>query len=187
MTITTRVIETMCGNKDHILLELTYNKLLTQTKSGETIRNSPRQTNANKVQVQEVNLIHSLQEKTLTAKSRTRTDGKTYESIIVFNQVSFFNEGGHGRQEIQVVDGSTLFIDPIRPYKSNVQVRCGCLDFYFRFSVWDQRDDALAGDPPEPYQRRTDTYPPVNPQKVSGVCKHIIGLVNYLKQERIIR
>lgn len=120
-------------------------------------------------------------------KSRTHTTQKHYETIIVFSGVSFFNEGGHGRQEIQAADGSTYFIDPIRPYKSNVKVRCSCLDFYFRFSVWDQRDKALTGDPPDPYQRKTDTYPPVNPQKLSGVCKHIIKLTNYLKQERIIR
>ncbi len=175
-----------CG-QNHLLLELTYNKLLTQTKQAPTIKDSPRDQNANKVQIQEVNLIPSLQNKTLTAKARTRTSDKFYETIIVFSGVQYFDEGGHGRQEIQATDGSTYFIDPIRPYKSNVKVRCTCLDFYFRFSVWDQRDDALTGDPPEPYRRKTDSYPPVNPQKVSGLCKHIIKLTNYLKQQRIIR
>lgn len=187
MTARKNTITTMCDKHSPILLELTYNKLLTQTKTGETIRNSPRPTNANKVQIQQVNLIPSLSDKTLTVKAQTRTTNKTYETIISFQKVQYFNEGGHGRQEIQVVDGTTMFIEPVRPYKSDVQVRCGCLDFYYRFSVWDQRDKALSGDPPEPYQRRTDTHPPVNPQKVSGVCKHIISLVDYLKQERIIR
>ncbi len=176
----------MCEHHQ-ILLGLTYNKLLSQTKTGETIRNTPRPQNSNKVNVQEVNLIPSVKDKTLTAKAITRTTNKSYETLITFQQVQFFNEGGHGRQEIQTVDGNTMFIEPIRPYKSNVQVRCGCLDFYYRFSVWDQRDKALAGDPPEPYRRKTDTYPPVNPQKVSGICKHIMGLVNYLKAERLIR
>lgn len=176
-----------CGHDHQLLMELTYNKLLSQTKSAPTIKDSPRQSNANKVQIQEVNLIPSIQGKTLTAKARTRTSEKYYETIIVFSGVQYFDEGGHGRQEFQATDGSTYFIDPIRPYKSNVKVRCTCLDFYFRFSVWDQRDDALTGEAPEPYHRKTDTYPPVNPQKVSGLCKHIIKLTNYLKQERIIR
>lgn len=176
-----------CGRTHDILLELTYNQLLSQTKRGATIKDTPREQNANRVQVQEVNLIPSIQDKTLTAKSRTRTTDKHYETIIVFSGVKFFNEGGHGRQEFQASDGTTYFIDPIRPYKSNVKVRCTCLDFYFRFSVWDQRDKALTGDPPEPYYRKTDSYPPVNPEKVSGVCKHIIKLTNYLKQERLIR
>lgn len=175
-----------CGT-NQLLLELTYNQLLSQTKRGQTIKDSPRESDANKVQIQEVNLIPSIQNKTLTVKSRTRTTEKFYETVIVFSGVQYFNEGGHGRQEIQATDGSNYFIDPIRPYKSNVKVRCTCLDFYFRFSVWDQRDDALTGEPPQPYQRKTDTYPPVNPQKVSGLCKHIIGLTNYLKQQRIIR
>lgn len=169
------------------LMEMTYNQLLRQTKTGETVRNSPRESNSNKVQIQEVVLNASLGDKTLTAKGRTRTTNKNYETIIVFSGVTFFNEGGHGRQEIQVSDGSSYFIDPIRPYKSNVKVRCTCLDFYFRWSVWDQRDKALTGEPPEPYHRKTDTYPPVNPQQLSGVCKHIIALTNYLKKERIIR
>lgn len=179
-----------CGT-DHdspgVLLELTYNQLLAQTKRGETIKDSPRAQNASKVQVQEVTLIPSLQDKTLTAKSRTRSKDKFYETIIVFSGVKFFTEGGNGRQEIQVTDGSTYYIDPIRPYKSNVKVRCTCLDFYFRFSVWDQRDDALTGEAPEPYRRKTQSYPPVNPQKVSGLCKHIIKITDYLRQQRIIR
>lgn len=176
-----------CGNDHQLLLELTYNQLIAQTKRGATIKDSPREQNANKVQVHEVNLLPSLQEKTLTAKSRTKSKDKFYETIIVFSGVQYFTEGGHGRQQIQATDGSTYFIDPIRPYKSNVKVRCTCLDFYFRFSVWDQRDGALTGDAPEPYRRKTDTYPPVNPQKVSGLCKHIIKLTNYLRQEKIIR
>lgn len=175
-----------CG-KTHVLLELTYNQLLSQTKRGQTIKDSPREQNSNKVQVQQINLIPSLQEKTLTAKAMTRGKDKTYETVIVFSGVQFFNEGGHGRQEFQAADGTSYFIEPIRPYKSNVKVRCTCLDFYFRFSVWDQRDDALTGEPPEPYKRKTDTYPPVNPQKVSGLCKHIIKLTTQLRQERIIR
>jgi hypothetical protein len=177
---------TNCGHTQ-ALMEMTYNELLRQTKTGETVRNSPRVSNAHKVQIQQVVLIPSTNEKTLTAKATTRTSKKSYETIIVFSGVSFFNEGGNGRQEIQVNDGSTYFIDPIRPYKSNVKVRCTCLDFYFRWSVWDQRDKALTGEPPEPYHRKTTTYPPVNPQKLSGVCKHIIALTDYLKRERIIR
>lgn len=176
-----------CGQSHEILLELSYNQLLRQTKTGETIRDTPRENLSKKVQVQEVNLIPSLPNKTLTAKSRTRSTNGFYETVIEFSGVSFFNEGGHGRQEIQAADGTSYFIDPIRPYKSNVKVRCGCLDFYFRFAAWDQRDKALTGPPPEPYRRRTDTYPPVNPQKLSGLCKHIMSLVAELKRERIIR
>ncbi len=176
-----------CGQDHQVLLELTYNQLLRQTKSGETIKNSPRERNSNQVQVQEVNLIPSVQNKTLTARARTRTADKHYDTIIQFSGVSYFNEGGHGRQPFQGADGTEYFIDPIRPYKSKVKVRCGCLDFYFRFSVWDHRDDVLSGDAPESYQRKTDTYPPVNPQKVSGLCKHIMGLTRFLKSERLIR
>jgi len=175
-----------CG-QEHILLELTYNQLLAQTKRGQTIKDSPREQNANKVQVREVNLIPALQERTLTAKADINSKGKTYETIVVFEGVKFFDEGGSGRQEIQTIDGSTYFIDPIRPYKANVKVRCTCLDFYFRFSVWDQRDKALTGEAPEPYHRKSDSYPPVNPDKVSGLCKHIIALVKYLRQQRITR
>ena len=170
-----------------VLLEMKYNELLRQTETGETVRDSPRESNANKVQIQQVVLIPSLTDKTLTAKAITRTKEKSYETIIVFSGVSYHKEGGHGRQEIQGSDGGSYFIDPIRPYKSDVKVRCTCLDFYFRWSVWDQRDKALTGEPPEPYQRKTDSYPPVNPQQLSGICKHIIGLTNYLKKERIIR
>jgi hypothetical protein len=179
----------MCKDCSHseVLLELTYNQLLAQTKSAQTIKDSPRESNANKVQIQEVNLIPSLSSNTLTVKARTKTSDKYYNTLIEFSGVKFFTEGGHGRVEIQVNDGSTYFIDPIRPYKSNVKVRCDCLDFYFRFSVWDDRDDALTGDPPDRYQRKTDNYPPVNPQQVSGLCKHIIAVVKYLRNQKIIR
>ncbi len=176
-----------CGQDHKIILELTYNQLASQTKNAETIRDSPREQNSNRVQIQEVNLIPSVQNKTLTARARTKSKEKYYDTQIVFYGVDYHNEGGHGRQEFQGADGTSYFIDPIRPYKSKVKVRCSCLDFYFRFSVWDHRDDALTGEPPESYQRRTDTYPPVNPQKVSGLCKHIMGLTRFLKQQRLIR
>ena len=177
----------MCDSHDQILLELTYNQLLSQTKRGQTIKDSPREQNANKVQVKDAQLLPSLNDKTLSVKATTHSKDSDYNTLIVFSGVSFFTEGGHGRQEITVPDGTTMFIDPIRPYKSNVKVRCDCLDFYYRFSVWDKRDDALTGDPPEPYHRKTKTYPPVNPQKISGVCKHIMAVTKYLKAQRIIR
>ena len=91
----------MCNEKNcnhEKLMEMTYNQLLRQTKTGETVRNSPRESNSNKVQIQEVVLNASLGDKTLTAKGRTRTTNKNYETIIVFSGVTFFNEGGHGRQ-----------------------------------------------------------------------------------------
>lgn len=176
-----------CNHDHQVLLELTYNQLLAQTKRGDTIKDSPREQNANKVQAQEINLIPSLPDNTLTAKARMQSSGKFYEALIVLSGVKFFNEGGHGRQQIQTADGATYYIDPVRPYKANVKVRCNCLDFYFRFSVWDQRDDALTGEPPERYHRKTVNYPPVNPQKISGVCKHIISLANQLKRDRITR
>ena len=72
-----------CGT-NQLLLELTYNQLLSQTKRGQTIKDSPRESDANKVQIQEVNLIPSIQNKTLTVKSRTRTTEKFYETVIVF-------------------------------------------------------------------------------------------------------
>ena len=123
-----------CCHTDHILLELTYNKLLSQTKSGATIKNSPREQNSRRVQAQEVNLIPSITDKTLTARSRMQSKEKHYDVWIVFSGVSYFDEGGHGRQSFQGSDGTTYWIEPIRPYKSNVKVRCDCLDFYFRFT-----------------------------------------------------
>ena len=70
-----------------VLLEMKYNELLRQTKTGETVRDSPRESNANKVQIQQVVLIPSLTDKTLTAKAITRTKEKSYETIIVFRGV----------------------------------------------------------------------------------------------------
>jgi hypothetical protein len=175
-----------CGANE-ILLELSFNQLKRQTTTGPTIGNTPRVASSKKVQIQEVTLVPAIQNKTLTAKSRTRSTNGFYETIIEFSGVDYFREGGNGRQEFQGSDGATYWIDPIRPYKSNVKVRCGCLDFYFRFSVWDQRDKALNGPPPAPYHRKTDTYPPVNPSELSGVCKHIIALVEYLTKQKLIR
>jgi hypothetical protein len=59
------------------------------------------------------------------------------------------------------------------------------MDFYWRFATWNNRDDALIGNPPPRYRKKTDR-PPVNPQKVSGACKHIMKLIVILKNDGVI-
>jgi hypothetical protein len=60
------------------------------------------------------------------------------------------------------------------------------MDFYWRFAMYNDKDDSLLGKPPAPYVKKTDREPQ-NPKQVPGVCKHITALADKLRLERVLR
>ena len=58
--------------------------------------------------------------------------------------------------------------------KNYVRVRCACQDFRFRFAWEDRANGCVYGGVPRSYQRVPgSTRPPVNPEHLPGICKHI--------------
>lgn len=109
-----------------------------------------------------------------------------YDTVVSFDNVQFIDENDATAISFNAVDGEEYFIKPFVLNTDNAKVHCMCLDFYYTFSAWNDRDDSLQGKSPKPYVKKTDR-PPRNPPKVPGMCKHLIKLTDVLKSKGLIK
>lgn len=145
-----------------------------------------REQRSNRIQVSNYNVIPSVSDRTLLIKSRIVGEDAKYEVQIRFTNVFFSDEARPGYVQVKAMDGRDYYIKQFTASQTQAKVKCTCLDFHYRFSVWNHGRKALEGDPPKPYVKKTDSAP-VNPNKVPGSCKHIMKMVNFLKGEQIVR
>ncbi len=110
-----------------------------------------------------------------------------YKPMLFFNEIEYEEEDSPQNVSIKATDGKDYFMQPIDLSQNIVRVRCDCLDFYHRFAPWDFSNDDLYGPKPKPYVRKTNTYPPVNPTRSPGVCKHVMKLVLTLRNSRLLK
>lgn len=165
-----------------LLLELSYFDLEGRTNSS---MGQSRKTNSMNVKIQNLTFIPMAANGNLKIGANTTTNNKhDYWTTILLDNVHYLEEPEPNSFEFTSNDGSTYYIDRVTR-SSNVKVNCSCLDFHYRFSVWDNRFKALDGNPPPPYIRKTQNRPPVNPMQSPGLCKHIIGLVNDLRAQNL--
>jgi hypothetical protein len=107
-------------------------------------------------------------------------------------------EGDMGEREAEVTEqqntvrikattGEEVTIVPINLRDNIVRVRCDCLDFYYRFAPWNFSNDDIYGPKPKPYVRKTNHYPPANPSRSPGICKHVMKLAQACQEAGIVR
>ena len=173
-----------------ILLELSLSNLRNNVERDGVLtpdKSNTRTHRASKIQIVNYEFIPSVPDRTLLLKARVSSpSGGKYQSSIRFVNVQFANEEQPGYVEVDAIDGRTYYIKQLTHTQTTVRVRCTCLDFYWRMATWDHARKSLEGDPPPPYVKKTDR-PPVNPNHVPGICKHLNKLGQFLRAERIIR
>ena len=162
--------------------DVTYNQLRQNIQHGfpETRKRQYATGEVNITNIQYVPIQGGLQ-----VKSAARSNGHNYAQVMMFTNVPH-NDGGEG-VTVTGTDGAEHTVQPISLTDARVKVNCSCLDFHYRFATWNYNDDALAGQKPPLYQRKTTDRPPVNPTHVSGICKHLIKLADTLRQNGLIR
>lgn len=109
-----------------------------------------------------------------------------YDSTIMFHDVVYEDADRSDNITFVGVDKKEYHVTPINLQQNNAEVRCTCLDFYFTFSKWNNNDKSLYGEPPAPYTPKTDRAPR-NPGQKPGMCKHLLKVVQELKNERLVR
>jgi len=109
-----------------------------------------------------------------------------YSPQIFFSGVNYSDTRNEQNVTFTAADGQEYNISKLNLAGNNVKVNCNCLDFYFRFSYNNDDHNALYGKRPPAYQRKTTTYPSVNPMNVPGFCKHIIKLSESLTQANLL-
>jgi len=150
---------------------------------------TPRQQSSGRVQVVNKEFIPAVRNGILTVRATTRSSAKQYDTRMSFRGVDYVaadEEQPNIVYTFTATDGQDYIIVPVSQNNDDVQVSCSCLDFYYRFSVWNDRDGSLLGQSPPPYIKKTDREP-VNPNRIAGLCKHLIALTDELRRENLIR
>lgn len=162
----------------------TYNQL-----HGNIVRGFPgtrkRQHATGPVHIVTMEYLPYVNDNVLRVNTVAKSSGNTYQPVILFRNVRYEPEDLTTNITFRATDNQEYHIQTIRLPGSNVRVRCGCLDFYYRFGAWNHGDNSLEGPPPPPYHA-TGNRPPANPTQVPGVCKHLIKVVQQLRQGRIV-
>jgi len=124
----------------------------------------------------------------LFAESQANNQGRKYNPEIMFDQVQFEKEETATNVTFTGSDNNEYNITQAIPLAgSAVQVRCNCLDFHYRFSRLNAKNNALYGNPAPPYKRHPDSNrPPANPAQVPGMCKHLLALKEELQKMGIV-
>ena len=168
-------------DKKEILLEISYDTLLSNTRSNF---DTGRDDRAGKVKIVNTIFVPAPNSDELQVQGEARTTNNSYQSRIIFENVIFKPEQDSETVSVIGTDGEEYHFSRINKARTDVKVSCTCLDFYYRFAAFNHRDNALASEPPEPYSKKTNRAP-VNPAEVSGVCKHLIRLVEELEKNNI--
>jgi hypothetical protein len=162
-----------------LLLELSYYDLENRTNS---IMGPERKERSNKVQIDNIIYVPLVQNRGLKIGANTSSNnGHDYWTTLVFSNIVYVKEKEPTDFVFKANDNKEYIIERV-PRNTQVKVSCSCLDFHYRFAVWDDQHRALDGNPPPPYTR-TSNRPPVNPFKTPGLCKHIIAIVDKLQNE----
>jgi hypothetical protein len=162
----------------------TYAQLDTNIRQGFP-NTKKRQYATGPVAINRMEYVPYLENGELHVNARAVSSGNQYEPTVAFRNVTFEPQDSAQNTTFRGADNNEYHIQPIPLNGSNVRVRCNCLDFYYRFASWNAGDNSLAGQAPPPYIAK-GVRPPANPSKVPGVCKHVIKVVDRLKQARIV-
>jgi len=169
----------------NILNEATYGELERNTMAFIPT-SKKRQYAVNPVQIANLTLIPYAHNNALECKALAHGETGHYEPQMVFNEVQYEDEDTPNNITFMGPDGQEYHIQPISLAQNNVKVRCTCLDFRWRFAMYNDKAGSLYGPGPGVYQKRTNR-PPNNPRGVPGLCKHLIKLGVELKTERVVR
>lgn len=176
---------------EEYLAERTYTELERNTLNAMPGKNRQEQTAS--VQIRELQLVPYQGALGINSSVNSVNSGNSYQPQIMFLDVNYVDTEGNEAMEndpnlvtFQAADGKDYTIEPIYLSRNNCKVRCTCLDFRWRFAMYNDKDGSLFGGGPGLYQKKTQREPN-NPQQVPGVCKHILKLVAELKTNQVVR
>lgn len=130
-----------------------------------------------------VDIIPNISAKLITFRFRVKSVRNANEGYNTWIQFYNIEYGDHplSSTSVKIIEkdtGKPLYFERISLVdarrKNYVRVRCSCQDFRFRFAWEDRANQCLYGGVPKSYQRVPgSTRPPVNPEHIPGICKHI--------------
>ena len=145
-----------------------------------------RQHATNEVQVAAYQYIPKTRVNQLHVVSNTRSNGGgQYNQVIVLRDVHY--DMADTATNISIDRGGKKFyVEPVELNSTTVAVSCNCADYVMRFAHTNSANNCHVGQLPPPYTRKTTTRPPVNPDNVPGLCKHLLKMVDDLKRTGLL-
>lgn len=125
-------------------------------------------------------------------------DGIRYKTTVQFHKIKFKDVQSAQFSNVSKMGlGKKAVIKYHRlpsVQKNPVTLKCACMDFRHRFETPLSKVGGLIGGPRK-YTRLTQAwkadgtggYPSVNSTKKLGICKHVSSLLNYLKDNKMIK
>lgn len=178
---------------EDFLAETTYADLERNTLN--TMPGGSRQERVASVQIQNLELVPYEGALGVNSQVNSINSGSKYQPQMIFLDVNYINVDDEEVENLEndpryvtftAADGKDYTIEPIHLSRNNVKVRCTCLDFRWRFAMYNDKDGSLFGNGPGLYQKKTQRQPN-NPQQVPGVCKHLLKLAAELKTNRVVQ
>ncbi len=117
--------------------------------------------------------------KTLFIKAEARNEDRQYSPMLLFKGVQY----GSGPNQL-IADGMKYTLEPIDLEKNDLLLRCNCNDFRFRFNYYDHLAKSLYGRKASKYESK-GVGPEANPKKMPGMCKHLIKMIESLRNSGI--
>ena len=136
------------------------------------------------VEIKAISWLPYLGMRTLLCRALVENNGNEYNSLILFRGVNFFPQKQPALVEITGQDGQKYFLERMFNDLNNVNVRCNCPDFRWRFRYYDHLDRSLYGHKGAAYQSAGG--PPANPNEMPGICKHLMKLMQNLNDAGLL-
>lgn len=173
---------------DEIIQETTYRELERYTLNFRP-KTKKRQYAIDPIQIVQLKLVPYKGTKALYIKglARNTESKKKYDTQLFFSGIEYENEDTDSNVTFTASDENVYHMKPIDLGANDVRTRCNCLDYYHRFAYYNYNDGSIFGKKPKPYIRKTTNRPPVNPEHVPGICKHIIKTIAALHHAKMVK
>lgn len=145
-----------------------------------------RQYATDEIVVEDVTWTPFVGMKTLFIKGMIRNEDRKYNSLILFKRVVYHDRNQEGVIPLRASDGKQYFLEQLLMNDTDVAVRCLCQDFRWRWTHTDHLDKSLYGRNRKKYEA---LYNPgsANPSNSKGMCKHLMKLMQVLRNSDIIK
>jgi hypothetical protein len=134
------------------------------------------------IQIDEVRATPFLGMNTLLFRCRAINEDRIYNPVILLLNVNFNGDGA----SIEASDNHQIYsFEPLSEHDTDSRVRCQCGDYYWRAQYANWLDRSLYGSNRKPYENM-GLRGPANPNDSPMLCKHLMKLVEKLRQDGII-
>jgi hypothetical protein len=140
-----------------------------------------RQHVVNEIQITQINPTPYIGVNTLYIKAEAlnTNENTKYHPVILFKGLKYHNTKEEENLVNLIINNKNYFFEKLSLENSDVLLRCNCNDFFFRFHHYDHEDKSLYG--PNRKQYYGKGLWEANPTKSPGMCKHLMALIDELK------